>query len=116
MRDSRPYQGRPEYGSRSGHSPGMERNYRDRYYSRAIAVCLIIDILGGIIPLIGNSITIGVIGISIAVGVTMADPHHMINLTIFQPRITGERLDRPSGDPIMTILIIGETPYILNLM
>ena len=32
MRDSRPYQGRPEYG-RSGHSPGMERNYRDRYYS-----------------------------------------------------------------------------------
>ena len=33
MRDSRLYQGRPEYGSRPGHSPGMERNYRDRYYS-----------------------------------------------------------------------------------
>ena len=33
MRDYRPYQGRPEYGSRPGHSPGMERNYRDRYYS-----------------------------------------------------------------------------------
>ena len=46
MRDSRPYQGRPEYRSRSGHSPGIERNYRERYYSPAITVCLIIDILG----------------------------------------------------------------------
>ena len=46
----------------------------------------------------------------------MADPRHMINLTIFQPRIIGERLVRPTGDPIVTILITGEAPYILNLM
>ena len=26
IKDSRPYQERPEYGRRSGHSPGIERN------------------------------------------------------------------------------------------
>ena len=39
-------------------------------------VLLTIDILGGIIPLIWNNITIGVTRISIAVVVTMVDPHH----------------------------------------
>ena len=33
IKDSIPYQGRPNYGRRSGHSPGIERNYRERYYS-----------------------------------------------------------------------------------
>ena len=82
---------------------------------QAIAVHLIIDILGGIFPLIGNRITMGVIGICISVEGTMADPHHMINLSIFQPKIIGVRLVRPMGDPIVTILITGEAPYILTL-
>ena len=33
IKDSKPYQGRPEYGRRSGHSPGIERNIRERNYS-----------------------------------------------------------------------------------